>query len=664
MTTRISDAPRSKAMIGAAALVIVILTIYVLSSGGYVSDVLALLRQRAGFQIPESVFAVSASDALYWTLLAGLANTVRVALAAAVLATLIGLVLATLRLSAFPGFRLLAGLVIEPLRNTPVVLQLFLWYGLLINNLPAARNAVEILPSVFLSNRGVAIPTITMNGLSFPELTGFNFTGGMTLSPELAALLFGLTLFHASYLAEIFRAGIMSVPSGQIDAAQALGMRFYRRMRLVVLPQALNFIIPPSTNQFLALVKNSSLAVAIGFPDLVAVVSTLMNRSGDAVLGTVIVVAAFLGLNLLLSGALALYHRSQMLRGKASLSVSLPVSVQMEWQDWIKTPWRKAGTIALGVVGGFLVWHLLNWSVFQAVWTGSPEECRAADGACWAMIAEKYRLILLGSYPFGLGWRPVLATAVLALSLIFAARFVRRKPLLALPSISVAIAVWYWLMGGGLSLPTVNIVLWGGLPLTIALSVLSIFLALPIGLALALARMSPRRIFSVPAYAVIDVFRAVPQIFLLFGVAILLPHILPAAWTPDKFWRALFALIMITSAYLAEVFRAGLLAVPPGQAEAARTLGMNRVMIFGLIVLPQAVRISWPAIVNTFVGAIKDTSLVFIVGLMDVLAATKAAVVDPSWRLYSLEGYCFTALIYFAICYSLARYARRFERLR
>ncbi|MEB8385651.1 ABC transporter permease subunit [Rhodobacteraceae bacterium KMM 6894] len=655
---------RSKSMIGATASIIFISLIVILSGNGYFADVLSLLRQRAGFQIPESAFTVSAADPLYWTLLAGLVNTVRVAVAAGILATVLGLVLATLRLSAFPGFRLLAGLVIEPLRNTPVVLQLFLWYGLLINNLPAARNAVEILPSVFLSNRGVAMPTITMDGLSFPELTGFNFTGGMTISPELAALVFGLTLFHASYLAEIFRAGIMSVPTGQVDAANALGLRFYRRMRLVVLPQALNFIIPPSTNQFLALVKNSSLAVAIGFPDLVAVVSTLINQSGDAVLGTIIVVVAFLGLNLVLAGGLALYHRSQMERGKPSLSVSLPEPVKTQWQDWVKTPWRKVGTISLGLLGALLLWQLLKWSAFQAVWVGTPGDCRAADGACWAMIAEKYRLILLGPYPFGSGWRPVLATAVLALSLIFAARFVRSKPHYALPGIGIAIAVWYWLMGGGLTLPVVNIALWGGLPLTIALSVLSIFLALPIGLALALARMSPWRILSVPAYIVIDIFRSVPQIFLLFGVAILLPHILPAGWTPDKFWRALFALIMITSAYLAEVFRAGLLAVPPGQAEAARSLGMKRLTIFTLVVLPQAVRIAWPAVVNTFVGAIKDTSLVFIVGLMDVLAATKAAVVDPSWRLYSLEGYCFTALIYFTICYSLARYARRFERLR
>lgn len=656
--------PQSRTTVVVGTVAVVLLLGYLLQTSGIFAETLAVLGRRAGFQIPESVFSVTAAEPLAWTLLAGLINTVRVAIAAAILATLIGLALAVLRLSSFPGFRLVAGLIIEPLRNTPVVLQLFLWYGLLINNLPAARNAIEILPSVYLTNRGLFLPTISGGALSMPELTGFNFTGGMTVSPELTALLFGLALFHASYLAEIFRAGIMSVPRGQVDAGQALGLSFFQRLRLVILPQAMNFIIPPSTNQFLALVKNSSLAVAIGFPDLVAVVNTLINQSGNAFLGTIIVVVVFLALNLLLSGALGLYHRRQMRYGKIALAVSLAAPSGAQWRDWVKTPSRCIATAVLFVAGVFVAWHLLRWGVLDAVWTGAASACQAGVGACWAIIAEKYRLILLGLYPLGLGWRPVLATVILVLSLLVGALFMRRKPLYALPSTIAAIGVWYWLMGGGFALSEVNIALWGGLPLTIGLSVLAIFMALPIGLCLALARMSRFPILSMPAYMVIDVFRSVPQIFMLYGVAILLPHILPVGWGLDTFWRALLALVMITSAYLAEVFRAGILSVPSGQAEAARTLGLGRVTTFVLVVLPQAIRISWPATVNTFVGAIKDTSLVFIVGLLDILAATKAAVVDPSWRLYSLEAYCFTALIYFAICYSLARYARRFERLK
>jgi len=648
----------------APAIAILVLVFWWANASGLIDQSIEILGQRAGFQIPESLFPVSAGEPLFWTLLAGLTNTVHVALMATILSVIVGLLLAMLRLSSFPGFRFVAGLVIEPIRNTPVVLQLFLWYGLLINNLPAARSAIEILPSVYLSNRGLFLPGFSDGGFSVPELVGFNFKGGISVSPELTTLVFGLTLFHASYLAEIFRAGIMSVPRGQVDAAQALGLRFFQRMRLVVLPQALGFIIPPATNQFLALVKNSSLAVAIGFPDLVGVVNTLINLSGNAVLGTLIVVVVFLALNFALSGALALYHRHRVRKGNPTLAVSLPTPEKTKWGDWVTTPFRLVATVILALIGGWLLFSLVRWGILDAVWSGTAEACHAAGGACWAVIAEKYRLMLLGPYPAGEGWRPVFATVVLILGLVSTAKLIRSSPFRAAGSAVVAVAIWYWLMGGGPSLTPVALTQWGGLPLTIALAVLTVFLSVPIGLALALARMSKNGFLRQAAYLIIDIFRSVPQIFLLFAIAILLPYVLPDGWQIDKFWRALFALTMITSAYMAEVFRAGIMSVPGGQSEAARSLGLGPVRTFILVVLPQAVRISWPAIINTFVGAIKDTSLVFIVGLLDILAATKAAVADPVWRLFSLEGYCFTAAIYFAICYGLVSYTRRFERLR
>ncbi|MEW9806081.1 ABC transporter permease subunit [Mesorhizobium sp. ZMM04-5] len=655
---------RSRSMAIAPAIAILVLIAWWANASGLIDRSIEILGQRAGFQIPESLFPVSAGEPLFWTLLAGLTNTVHVALMATILSVILGLVLAMLRLSSFPGFRFAAGLVIEPIRNTPVVLQLFLWYGLLINNLPAARDAIEILPSVFLSNRGLFLPGFSDGGLSVPELVGFNFKGGISVSPELTTLVFGLTLFHASYLAEIFRAGIMSVPRGQVDAAQALGLRFFQRMRLVVLPQALGFIIPPATNQFLALVKNSSLAVAIGFPDLVGVVNTLINLSGNAVLGTLIVVIVFLALNFVLSGGLALYHRHRVRKGNPTLAVSLSAPEKATWGDWVATPFRRIATFVLALVGAWLLFSLVRWGILDAVWSGTAEACHAASGACWAVITEKYRLMLLGPYPAGEGWRPVLATAVLILGLVSTAKLIRTVPFRAAGSAVAAVAIWYWLMGGGPSLTPVALTQWGGLPLTIALAVLTVFLSVPIGLALALARMSKNGLLRQTAYLIIDIFRSVPQIFLLFAIAILLPYVLPDGWQIDKFWRALFALTMITSAYMAEVFRAGIMSVPGGQSEAARSLGLGPVRTFILVVLPQAVRISWPAIINTFVGAIKDTSLVFIVGLLDILAATKAAVADPVWRLFSLEGYCFTAAIYFVICYGLVAYTRRFERLR
>jgi len=275
----------------------------------------AFLSREAGFEIGETgFFTYSAADSYLRALGIGLANTLRVAALGIVLATLLGTLVGLARLGPNWLLAKLAGAYVEALRNVPLLVQLFFWYALISDGLPAPAGALSPLPGVFLSNRGIFFP---LPG-DAPALTGFNFTGGASLSPEFAALLVGLTTYTAAFIAEIVRAGVQSVPRGQLDAARSLGLGRGDTLRRVVLPQALRLIVPPATSQFLNLAKNSSLAVAIGYPDLVSIANTAMNQTGQAIEGVAIIMAAFLTISLSISAFMNWYNRRVALRGHAS----------------------------------------------------------------------------------------------------------------------------------------------------------------------------------------------------------------------------------------------------------------------------------------------------------------------------------------------------------
>jgi general L-amino acid transport system permease protein len=193
---------------------------------------------------------------------------------------------------------------VEFVRNVPLLVQLFFWYALITEALPGPRAAFQPLPGVFLSNRGIFFP---LPG-SVPELSGFNFAGGAALSPEFAALLIGLSTYTAAFIAEIVRAGILAIERGQLDAAYALGLTRWQVTRLVVLPQALRVIVPPLTSQYLNLTKNSSLAVAIGYPDLVSIANTTINQTGQAIEGVAIIMAVYLTVSLSISASMNWYN--------------------------------------------------------------------------------------------------------------------------------------------------------------------------------------------------------------------------------------------------------------------------------------------------------------------------------------------------------------------
>lgn len=313
------------------------------------------LARPANFAIGESLIPYTAADSYFRAFLVGLLNTLRVGVSGVILATLLGTLVGVARLSSNWLAARLATLYVETVRNVPLLLHLFLWYAVITESLPGPRSALEPLPGVFLSNRGLVVPVLAADpawpaallalavgvvaGLGLrsrwrwapalipalplatwlafgaplavdaPRLFAFNFRGGATLSPELLALLTGLTVYTAAFIAEIVRGGIQSVHKGQTEAALALGLSKGQTLRLVILPQALRVIVPPLTSQYLNLLKNSSLAVAIGYPDVVSVLDTAINQTGQAIEGVTLIMAVFLAISLGISALMNWYNR-------------------------------------------------------------------------------------------------------------------------------------------------------------------------------------------------------------------------------------------------------------------------------------------------------------------------------------------------------------------
>ncbi len=323
----------------------------------------------------------------------------------------------------------------------------------------------------------------------------------------------------------------------------------------------------------------------------------------------------------------------------------------------------------LTILALYLLWQvvppLFNWLFVDAIWGKVPSEvCRAnREGACWAFIREKHRLILFGTYPFEEQWRP-LAGVLMLLAVIGFSCFRRFwRPWLGLVWLG-ALAIYLTLLGGGVfGLTPVRSDLWGGLPLTLLLAVVGIVVAFPLSLLLALGRRAENMpIVKAICVGYIELIRGVPLISLLFMASFMLPLFMPTGVSIDALVRAQVAIIVFVSSYLSEVIRGGLQALPRGQYEAAQAMGLTYWQMQRKIILPQAIKISIPPIVNTYLGMFKDTSLVAIVSLTDLLLATRQSFADPEWRPFFVEGYIFIACIYWAFCYFMSKYSQYLER--
>ncbi len=307
---------------------------------------------------------------------------------------------------------------------------------------------------------------------------------------------------------------------------------------------------------------------------------------------------------------------------------------------------------------------LIQWSLIDADWVGDSREDCHSGGACWVFVTTRMNQFMYGFYPVAEQWRVNVGLLLLpALMLPLFLRHFRHKTLLALGIVFVYPVIAYGLFYGGFfGLLEVDTHQWGGLMLTLVLAVVGMVLALPFGVLLALGRRSEMPVIKAACITFIELWRGVPLITVLFMASVMLPLFFPEGVTLDKLLRAMIGIVMFQSAYMAEVVRGGLQAIPKGQYEAAEALGMNYWKRMGLIILPQALKLVIPGIVNTFIALFKDTTLVLIIGLFDLLGIVQQAFADPNWLGYSVEGYLFAGLVFWAFCFSMSRYSQVLER--
>ena len=317
--------------------------------------------------------------------------------------------------------------------------------------------------------------------------------------------------------------------------------------------------------------------------------------------------------------------------------------------------------IALGL---YLIGRLLGWAVFNAVWHGdSRAACTDANGAllpgaCWPFIGHRLGQFIYGFYPLAQRWRVDLAAALLVVSVLLFLKTQARWFVAAL----YPVLAYILLYGGVFALPEVKTSNWGGLLLTVVVALVGIVGSLPLGILLALGRRSTLPLLRWLAIGFIELVRAVPLITVLFMASVMLPLFLPPGVNFDKLLRALIGMALFSAAYMAEVVRGGLQAIPKGQYEAASSLGLGYWRTMRLVVLPQALRIAIPGIVNTFIGLAKDTTLVAAIGLFDLIGIVSAASADSHWLGFTTEGYVFIALIFWILCFGMSRYSAHLER--
>ncbi|MGG5808971.1 amino acid ABC transporter permease [Falsiroseomonas sp. CW058] len=321
---------------------------------------------------------------------------------------------------------------------------------------------------------------------------------------------------------------------------------------------------------------------------------------------------------------------------------------------------------AISVACLVLLWLALppfwDWAVTRATWTGSANACREAGGACWAFVREKFWFSVFGLYPYEERWRPATMLAILAAMVLASTQRRLHGRGLVLAWAVAAPAMWILMQGGILGLPFVQTRQWGGLAITGIIAVYGLALGYPLAILLALGRRSELPLLRWFCTAVIECVRGVPLISLLFMAAIMLPLFMPAGVTVDRLVRVLVAYTLFTAAYMAEVVRGGLQAMPRGQYEAADALGLPYWRKMRLVILPQALTLTIPAQVNTFIGLFKDTTLVVVIGVFDFFTTLRAALGDPNWLGFPTEAYLFAAGVYFVLCFAMSRYSQHLER--
>ncbi|CAH2409196.1 amino acid ABC transporter permease [Mesorhizobium escarrei] len=374
-------------------------------------------------------------------------------------------------------------------------------------------------------------------------------------------------------------------------------------------------------------------------------------------------------------------HDLSFVRVEMALAQSAPAS-ERGLGAWIrKNLIASTGDTILTIIGIVLVAmilpQLISWAFINAQWTGADRTFCATvaqggiqpdgwSGACWAFVNAKFGQFMFGRYPIDERWRPILV-AILFVALLVPLLIpkVPRKGLNAILFFgALPIFAFILLVGGVFGLPHVETPLWGGLLVTLTLSFVGIAVSLPLGIVLALGRRSKMPIVKMLCVIFIETVRGIPLITVLFMASVMLPLFLPAGVSFDKFLRALIGVSLFAAAYMAEVVRGGLQAIPKGQYEGADSLGLGYWQKMGLIVLPQALKLVIPGIVNTFIGMFKDTSLVSIISMFDLLGVVKQNFNDPNWATpqTARSGLVFAAFVFWLFCFGMSRYSMFTER--
>jgi general L-amino acid transport system permease protein len=324
-------------------------------------------------------------------------------------------------------------------------------------------------------------------------------------------------------------------------------------------------------------------------------------------------------------------------------------------------------TVATGIVVAALAWVLpraVRWLFLDAVYAPDYAACRALDyrAACWGFVAEKHRLILFGRYPWAEQWRPLVATALFVGALAASAHPRAWRRWVFAAWVPVVVAFFLLLRGGAFGLSPVDPSAWGGLPLTIVLTAVVVAASIPVGIVLALGRRSRMPLLRGLSTLYIELVRGVPLITVLFVASFLFPLLLPQGLRLDALARVAVGMTFFQAAYMAEVVRGGLQALPRGQEEAAEALGLSWWRVQRRVILPQALVLVIPSFVNSLLSTFLDTSLVTVVSIYDLTGALRLALGDPQWRNFFLEGYLFVGAVYFACCLAMSRYSHWLER--
>ena len=692
------------------------------------------LFRATGWDIGFSVIPFNSLDPYWKAFLAGALNTLVLGVTALFLATVIGVVVGGMRTSRNGLLNLVGSVYVGLFRNVPMMLQLLLWYKLL-GALPNPRNAAQVGDWLFLSNRGIYLAGLNVASwaalallvlvaaalagsfwllvsrrieaafrgrlvrvalllvalsllaalvfhlgrvagepaLTFPEPRGLNIRGGLRLSPELLACLVALAIYGGAYIAEIVRSGFNAVDRGVVEAAKALGLSNLATMTLVRLPLMLRAALPTLINQYVWLMKATTIGIAVGFADLFMVVSSSINQSGQAFEIIAIFMVTFLTINYAISLVLNLVNRAIALKGNQLRSTGrgearlrlVPATLAELRRNYFGGIGQTVLTLSLALLVAWLGARLLDWALFSAVWAPEGREaCRAQEaGACWSVVAARWQLILFGLFP-----RAELGRSALAMFTLVAMMGLTAWPRLWSPGRLAAVwgggfVVFHVLMAGGsFGLVPVAVRDWGGLTLTLFIFMAVVALGMPIGLCLALLRRSNLWIISRLVAVVIDVVRSLPLLALMYTAAVVMPLALPGWLQGENLWRVIVAFAIFYGCYQAEIFRSGFQSVSVGQEEAAKALGLGYLDRIWKILLPQAFRITLPATINQLVITFKETSLVTIIGFFDILASGAAAFGNPEWSFAYLEVYVFVGAVYFFFVTLISQFGGFLER--